>query len=661
MKCSRAVVLLTLLAVACAERDPLLPREDGGPSLADGGADVADAGHRDGGVRRDGGALRDGGSSSDDGGRPDDGGSTGDDGGLAEDGGGLADGGRGDGGSPARDGGLTIPDGGDLPCETGGVTAEVEPNDRPSQAGRLSPGVAVRGKLTPETDEDWYVLNVCGKSLLDITLTMQGPATPPPDAGAPFGTPVDPRVDVIGADGTTLLNFAQNRNGSAGPTSISVVVLAEAAGPVYLRVTDVGSDGKDDSSQYALTVTTAPVPDADREPDGNKGGAISATLAHPLVENVIQTAYLASTRDEDWYKITVPGLRLVDVVVTDSPAVGTPLGYRVRLLGPDTVTELARIEARPPGPTASTNLRLRAQTQGAGDYYAVVSDTGEASDRTRPYRIFYTLGTVPDADVEPNDTPAQARPLTAGTPVVANIATPTDEDWYKVTVTSAEARILRAELTLPVGLRTNVDYRVSIFAPDGLTELSQATDFDGLFGDVDVTSAAYARPSTEPYFVRVTDWRGDDFDLTQPYRLVVTTEPVPDAAQEPNDSSLTATPVTLTPGTPSVKTGYIAYQRDLDFYAVELLAGQSLSASLTAALTPIQYRLSIRDHGGENRIADNYDVNGRMLPNDVSVSAPAPLGTALTAGRYYISVEDLGGDDFDPLVPYTLTITVTGP
>jgi hypothetical protein len=654
-----AVWILGALAAGCADRDTPLSApadasfEDGGAAIADGGG--ADAGRpaRDGGTRLDGGG--------DDAGTPFDGGTDPDAGG-GDDGGGSQDGGAAvaDGG-PSQDGGILIPDAGDVPCETGGVSRDVDPNDRPSQAQRVSPGTAVRGKLTPETDEDWYVVYACGKSLLDIGFTLTGPAVPRVDGGSPFGTPVDPRVDVLAADGTTLLNWAQNRSGAAGATNLRVVALAEAAGPIFLRVTDIGGDGRADQDEYTLTIATLPIPDADLEPDGNKGPALSARLAHPLSEGVLSQAFLASTRDEDWYRIRVGGLSRVDVVVTDAPATGTPLSYRVRLLGPDGVTEYARANARPPGSSASVNLRLRAQVPAAGDYHAVVSDQGEANDTTRAYRIFYTLGSVPDSAIEPNDVPAAATALSLGAPVSGHIAAPADDDWFKVDITSPS--VLRAELTVPTGLRTPVDYRVTVLAPDATTVLAEATDFDGQFGDVQVIAAGFAAGGASPYFVRVQDWRADDFDLTQPYRLVVTTQPVPDAATEPNDTPPTAVVVNVVPGTPAIRTAYIATQRDVDFYAVDITAGQTISASLTAAVTPVQYRLSIRDRQGNARIADALDGNGRSLPNDLAVSAPVagPTPMPLEAGRYYITVEDLANDDFDPSVPYTLTILVGGP
>jgi hypothetical protein len=121
--------------------------------------------------------------------------------------------------------------------------------------------------------------------------------------------------------------------------------------------------------------------------------------------------------------------------------------------------------------------------------------------------------------------------------------------------------------------------------------------------------------------------------------------------------------VSVVPGTPAIRTAYIATQRDVDFYSVDITAGQTISASLTAAVTPVQYRLSIRDRQGNARIADALDGNGRSLPNDLAVSAPVagPTPMPLEAGRYYITVEDLANDDFDPNVPYTLTILVGGP
>lgn len=648
---STLLLVCGLLAASCAARDAGPPPDSGAP-IEDAGA-VVDAGPtRDGGQRRDGGPVRIDGGSVDDGGAADDGGTV-DDGGALDDGGAVADGG-------ARDGGLVLPDAGVVACETGGATMEMEPNDRASQAQVIGPAQAVRGKLTPEVDEDWYVFVACRKTLLELTLDMNGPAVPPPDAGAPFSTRVDPRIDVLGADGTTLLNWVQNRNGRAGPTSIKVVALVEAAGPVYLRISDLGNDGRDDDSTYTLTATPLPIPDADLEPDGNKGPALSATLAHPLTPNVLAQAYLASTRDEDWYQLDAPGLTLLDVTLTDAPALGTPLSYRVRVLAADGLTEIGRGEARPPGPSASVNLRMRAQLPTAGRYYLVVSDQGDAADRTRPYRLVYQLAAVPDLALEPNDRPSHARPITLGATTSAYIAAPSDEDWFSVVV--PQPSILRAELTLPTGLRTAVDYRVSLFNPDGLTEIAQATDFDGQFGDVMVIAAAFAVGGPAPYYVRVSDWRADDFDVTLPYALTVTTLTLPDAALEPNDTPPQATLVPVVVGTPATRTAYIATQRDVDFFGVEVAEGQTLTAALTSASTPVQYRLSIRDRLGANRLADAFDVNGRMLPNELSVTAP--FGTPpmpLAAGRYFITVEDLGGDDFDPGVPYTLTISLTGP
>jgi hypothetical protein len=637
MKRVLALCAIAALLGACSERDAPVPLPDRGPPTRDGGP------VSDGGIPFDGGTSFDGGP-DDDGGAAEDGGAT--------DGGGGSDGGPEDGG-PARDGGISVPDGGPgIPCETGGATAESEPNDTPGVATRLSVARLAQGKINPSGDEDWYLFDACGEALLEIELSLTGDPNPRPDGGAAGGSAVDPRVDVIGPDGTTLLNWQQDRAGEDGPSTLRLVAYIERAGPLYLRVTDVGGDEAEPDFAYSLRVTTAPVPDADIEPNGNKGPTLSASLATPLTENVIAQAYLASARDEDWYRIPVPGLRIVDVVVTDAPATGTPLRYRLRLFAPDAATEIARAQAAAPGPTRSVNFRLSAQVATAGDYFAVVSDQGDAWDAVRPYRVFFMLRSVPDSAVEPNDRPAQAYPVASGAPLEAYLSTGSDEDWFSIL--SPQKKILRAELTLPSGVRTPVDYRVTVFGPDGVTQLAQSTDFDGLSGDVQVTALAFLLGDPRPYYVALTDWRTDDGDTATPYRLVAALLDVPDGATEPNDTPQTATPAT--PG--QTLTGYIASQRDRDYYSVTVAAGQTLRATLSAGTTPVQYRLSLFDRQGGRLggTADVFDIDGRTLPNDLAASY-----LAAEPGTYFVGVEDLGGDDADLAVPYSLTITLTGP
>jgi hypothetical protein len=641
-----AVLLLACGTPGCETRDPLgSPAADGGALPFDGGTDAGLPSRDGGGALADGGPGADGGSSQD-GGGGEDGGAP--DGGAPDDAGAPEDGGPTDGGSPG-DGGVAIPDGGpQLPCETGGLTAEAEPNDSPRQANPLSAGQPIAGLIAPTTDEDWFVLDVCGESLLTTELRWQVPLPQLPDGGQ--AAVIGLRVDVLAADGTTLLNWQQRRQEAPGPASALVIVYAERPGPIYFRVTEIGTDEQSPGLSYQIRVTPSPVPDADAEPNGNLGPAGSSAAAVPLAENLIATGYLASTRDEDWYRVTAPGLRIVDVFLSDAPATGTPLRYRLRFLDRDAMTELGQAQAPAPGPAQSVSLHLAAQAPTAGEYYVVVSDQGDAADATRHYRVFYQLRSVPDANQEPNDTPAQATPITPGVPLQGYLAVPSDEDWFSVI--STQPKVLRAELSVAVGLRSPVDYRVTVFGPDGLTQLAQATDYDGQYGDTRVVALARLFPRPEPYYVVVSDWRGDDGDPTIPYTLSVTLVDLPDAATEPNDDPTTATPVT--PGTPLP--GYIAWQNDRDFFFVEASAGQTIAATLSAGVTAVQYRLSIRDRLGVTRLADTFDVDGRTLPNDLRVQA-----TITEAGRYFVTVEDLGADDADLAVPYQLTVTLSGP
>ncbi len=113
-----------------------------------------------------------------------------------------------------------------------------------------------------------------------------------------------------------------------------------------------------------------------------------------------------------------------------------------------------------------------------------------------------------------------------------------------------------------------------------------------------------------------------------------------------NETIATATPLTVTPGTPTNKSSSLDTLGDIDIYQVDLSVGESVSVNLhTASVGSSLYgALRIFDASG-NQIASFFDLPANFgIPNsDISVPFTAPI-----SGAYYIGISDSGDLTYDP-------------
>lgn len=140
-------------------------------------------------------------------------------------------------------------------------------------------------------------------------------------------------------------------------------------------------------------------------------------------------------------------------------------------------------------------------------------------------------------------------------------------------------------------------------------------------GKFSVEVAADVAPG--PHLVRLHNPSG----ASVPRFLLVTKDP-PLAEVEPNDEPARAQPVA---SLPAVITGRLGKTGDVDCYAVELAAGQTLTAILDAQViaSPVDAALRLLDARGVE-VAFNHD-NGRNLD-------PLLAFTAASAGRFTLQV-----------------------
>jgi hypothetical protein len=215
-----------------------------------------------------------------------------------------------------------------------------------------------------------------------------------------------------------------------------------------------------------------------------------------------------------------------------------------------------------------------------------------------------------------------------------------DQDFFKITV-PAGTRLLHLQLQGSVSV-TNVELTYLILREAGgtTTTVGQAPPWTGAglrsFDDYHCID-----PGT--YYILVKDEGDDARDGTNPYTLRYTTEPDPDT-NEPNDSVAAAKAL----GQP----GYVSCKGDLDYHKVDVAADQLLEVKLTTqAATKVDLKYTIYDDQ-KNKLAEAGNPDGSKAPTNLTTIHALPK-----AGAYFIAVEDTGGDDSDPKVPYTLTAT----
>jgi hypothetical protein len=303
--------------------------------------------------------------------------------------------------------------------------------------------------------------------------------------------------------------------------------------------------------------------------------------AEPLALDTVVEGTLCPQRDNDGYRVTVAAPESVLVVTLSMTTNITPV---------EPVYSIFLDDGSDAPPAIGTGVDPLATSQGhitnftafhrvelAGDYVIVVADKEGFDDRfdnTNPYSL--TVSVVPDPDVnEPNNTPAQASPLAAGT-TEGLIATLGDDDWYAIEA-PGNAQIIDLVITAPAD--SGIEHVATLLLNDELTVLQNEELSPG---DVDGEVTAHIRQRVSgvagtPFLLRIEDG-GDDGDedsnidpALAGYTIELTILADPDVNEGAlgNDSVDNAT--TVTDG--ATLEGALATFNDQDVYRITPPAG----------------------------------------------------------------------------------------
>lgn len=195
---------------------------------------------------------------------------------------------------------------------------------------------------------------------------------------------------------------------------------------------------------------------------------------------------------------------------------------------------------------------------------------------------------------EPNDSFDEAPFLLPNTEYWAAICTPTDVDYYGITVVAGQ--LIRPELwDLPA------DYDLDLYGPDR-SLIARSTDAGTTMEWIEHTAAVGG-----PYYIKVYG-KGGAFDADDIYRFKVTltgppatpspTPPCPDT-YEPNETFASA--LLIAPGTYQ---SYICYPTDQDYFKFDVNQGDTIELRL--ASLPHNYDLRLFDPD-EGEVASSHE------------------------------------------------------
>jgi hypothetical protein len=342
---------------------------------------------------------------------------------------------------------------------TGPKLAEHEPNDAKAGGQNVPLPLRLEGRIDGADDWDVFNLTIPTAGTLHVTLSA-----------------VDDADLVLEAQSATGELLAVSDNGPAKvaeaipnlfvqPGAVRLVVheyRKPAAKPKKGHAAPPAPPPRTAPSQpYVLEATLGPPPGANEEREPNNEPA----FANELGLGATGRGYIGWKKDVDVWKVALEGVHDDDALSVDVDAV-TGVALKVTVTDGTGATVLERRGA------ASAPLALRSVQIRPDNPFYFVAVTGDRPNADEAYALRVTTAPIVlDEETEPNDSPAQAGPLTdvPGAESGARVGTlpAGDVDVYKLEAAAA-ARMLAVTVTPPA----SVEVELAVLGTDGKTALA---------------------------------------------------------------------------------------------------------------------------------------------------------------------------------------------
>jgi hypothetical protein len=166
--------------------------------------------------------------------------------------------------------------------------------------------------------------------------------------------------------------------------------------------------------------------------------------------------------------------------------------------------------ARTPFNVTSTSMQYNIKVGSATGLWKVRVVNGGVESQL--YSFWVSAVPPPDESVEPNDVPAQATAVAVGIPATGLIFSPTDVDWFKVTVTTG------GRLNLTLDVPSGLDYELELYG-------SNFAWLAGSYNQAGANEAIQMDLASGDYYVRVYGFPDGNgaYSQSQPYQLMAST------------------------------------------------------------------------------------------------------------------------------------------
>lgn len=383
---------------------------------------------------------------------------------------------------------------------------------------------AVKGFIEFQRDEDWFKFTGKKNTVVEIHLT-NAPAT---------STSVDYTLEMWDAKGKRRLWRMRDTNGSDGISTHQTRRYIPEDGVYYLRVFDWDDDDYEMKAGYTLTVKSIEEPDAN-EP--NNGGNLDGnrSLARPLEAGKKVQGLIEYQADEDWFKVKLVKGQLLKVELSNAPATSSSVDYTLEMWNAKDRRRMWRLRDTD-GSDGTTVHKTIAYAPADGVYYLRIFDwDNDDYEEKGTYSLKVEVLEDPDTK-EPNNgknfdsSKAVATPLAKGKSALGFIQYRGDADYYVVEHKGGE---LLVSLTNAPATTSAADFTVSLHDEKG-KRLERVRDTDGSDGTTTLTLKKEV-PAGK-YYIKVVDWDGDDFGVTEAFSISygATAKPVKaDALKKP--------------------------------------------------------------------------------------------------------------------------------
>ena len=483
------------------------------------------------------------------------------------------------------------------------LLSEKEPNETAEGTQQIPVNVPVAGNLHSAKDVDWFGFTLSEAGIVKVSLTHA--AIPSHDSYWDLRLYQEDRTTgVHGYD--AVWPVAGNADGSTCEVGLP-------AGSYFVRVSYHPYNHSE--AEYRLTVGFTPTKTAEREPNGEPQKATEIPVNKAFLGS------LASAKDEDWYRFTLPEAGTLTAVLDHGILSSQQSFWDLRVYLADGVTGVHGYDAVWPvagnesGATCAIGLPK-------GEYYLRVGyHPYEHSDVS--YSLLLSFKPSLSAEQEPNGEPKKATELLLDTAYTGSLAGDKDEDWYRFEL--SESGRITVKLDHEILPSQNSFWDLRVYLADGVTGVHGYDAVWPVAGNEAGSTCEIGLPKGT-YFVKVGYHPYEHSDAE--YRLTVEFSPLTYTEQEPNGEPKKATGFLLDTG----YRGAVAGAKDEDWFRFSLPSETELSA----------YFYHEEENVGESLwdvilYASDGVTQLHSFPVAGNGSAAEPLGI-LAAGDYYLCV-----------------------